>query len=189
MKEKNADEIQMLLKKLSSGQDFEIEMFVENSIELISHFLEQKIKADMSQLLPRALVFCSSIDVCEKIEQRINTLANDRDLKVVIIHDKANSVKQRNTLYEGVDIVVGNPKRITELYYQNGINLKQIQHFIITESNQIAKSNHLPHLKRLIESTKKCQKIVFVESKNEKIDLFIEENLTSPILHKLIIEN
>lgn len=178
-----SNEIKNILKKLKGGQDAVISKVNEADSFLIStvHLLS-KVEADLFQLIPRAVVLCNDVATCMKVEELLNTLSFNRDLKTVLIHDKADSVKQRNTLYEGVDIVIGMPKRTGELYFQNGINLKQVKHFIILEATQIALKGGLTPILRLCESLPKCQKIIFQSASYNKLENFIEECFTNPLL-------
>lgn len=175
-------EIQNVLKKLKGGQDAVLtEVNEADSILISGVHLLSKVEADLFQLIPRAVVICNDVATCMKVEELLNTLSFNRDLKTVLIHDKADSVKQRNTLYEGVDIVIGMPKRTGELYFQNGINLKQVKHFIVLEATQIAQKGGLTPILRLCESLPKCQKIIFQSAKHDKLENFIDECLMNPL--------
>lgn len=177
-----SNEVKNILKKLKGGQDVVISKVKEADHFLISSMhLLSKVEADLFQLIPRALVLCNDVATCMKVEELLNTLSFNRDLKTVLIHDKADSVKQRNTLYEGVDIVIGMPKRTEELYFQNGINLKQVKHFIILEATQVALKGGLTPILRLCESLPKCQKIIFQSASHNKLENFIEECFTNPL--------
>ena len=166
------------LKKLKSGHDFvikssnEFDTFLLTSIHLLS-----KVEANLFELFPRALIICNEIDTCEKLEKMLNTLSFNFDLKTVVIHDKGNSVIQRNVLYEGIDIVIGTPKRISELYFQNGINLKNLKSIAILESESIANKGGLTQLMRIHESLPKCQKVIFLNKETDKLKQFIEQFL------------
>jgi ATP-dependent RNA helicase RhlE len=167
------------LKKLKSGHDFvikssnEFDTFLLTSIHILS-----KVEANLFELFPRTLIICNEIDTCEKLEKMFNTLSFNFELKTVVIHDKGNSVIQRNVLYEGIDIVIGTPKRICELYFQNGINLKNLKSITILESESISNKGGLTQLMRIHESLPKCQKVIFLDNENlksnEKLNNFID---------------
>lgn len=175
------EEISISLKALKGGSDVIFEKKAKDQALMISalHILS-KIDADLYELLPRALVFCNEIDSCEELEKLVNTLSFNKELKTVVIHDKGDSVKQRNVLYEGIDIVIGTPRRIGELYFQNGINLKHIKLFFVLEGTQIAIKGGLTPILRLNESLPKCQKIVFYETEHDKLVNYLEECLIHP---------
>ncbi len=73
------------------------------------------------------------------------------------------------------------PKRVGELYFQNGINLKQVKFFLVLEAIQIARKGGLTPILRLSESLPKCQKIIFQSAKHEKLENMIDECLMNPL--------
>ncbi|MGV3632417.1 MAG: hypothetical protein ACO1O6_14515 [Bacteroidota bacterium] len=170
-----------LLKSLKSGQDFVFEAFSPEEITVLNTlYLIDKIKADETELLPRALVFCSDIATCVQLENLINSLAKISGLVTVVTHDKGKKVQQRIDLYSGCDIVIGNAKRICELYFQNGINLKNLKLISIIDANAIVAGGGLTPIIRLNESIIKCQKLVFFDEENARIETLLEEFPVNP---------
>ena len=170
-----------LLKTLKGGQDFLFEAWDPAEITVLNAlYLIDKIKADETELLPRALVFCSDIDTCLKLESLINSLAKISGLVTVVTHDKGKKVQQRIDLYSGCDIVIGNAKRICELYFQNGINLKNLKLISIIDANAIVAGGGLTPILRLNESITKCQKLIFFDEENAKVESLLEEFPVNP---------
>lgn len=170
-----------LLKALKSGQDFVFEAYGQEEILLLNTlYLIDRIKADETELLPRAIVFCSDIDTCFHLEELINSLAKISGLVTVVTHDKGKKVQQRNDLYSGCDIVIGNAKRICELYFQNGINLKNLKLISIIDANPIVAAGGLTPILRLKESIIKCQKLIFFDEENSKVESLLEAFPVNP---------
>ncbi|MCE3296152.1 MAG: box helicase domain protein [Crocinitomicaceae bacterium] len=170
-----------LLKALKSGQDFLFEAFEPAEIiALNTLYLIDKIQADETELLPRALVFCSDIDTCFELEAIINSLAKFSGLVTLVTHDKGKKIQQRNDLYSGCDIVIGNARRICELYFQNGINLKNLKLISIIDANTIVAGGGLTPIMRLKESIIKCQKLVFYSEDNAKIETLLQDFPVNP---------
>lgn len=175
------EEQSSILKSLKSGQDFTFENFdLDEILDLVAFTLIQRVKADETELLPRALVLGSDIDICVKLEEKINLFAKITGLVSIVTHDKGKRIEQRNNLYNGVDVVIGNPKRVGELYFQNGINLKHLKIIILLDANKIAAIGGFTPIMRLDESMVKCQKIVFHNEINAKMEDFMEEFLINP---------
>lgn len=180
LKELNEEQIS-ILKSLKSGQDFLFEgIEMEDILTLSALTLVQRIPADEGELFPRALVLCSEIDTCLKLEVKLNAFAKITGLVSVVTHDKGKKIEQRNKLYEGCDVVIANPRRAGELYFQNGINLKNLKAIILIDSNEISKTNGLTPIARLNESINKCQKIAFYKEMTNKLEEFYEEFLINP---------
>ncbi len=176
-----SEELLALLKSLKSGQDFVLEAFETSEIILLhALYLIDRVPANENELLPRAIVMCSDLDSCLKLEELINKLAKFTGLVTIVTHDKGKKVQQRIDLYHGCDIVIGNPKRICELYFQNGIGLQNLKILSLLDANPIVAAGGLTPILRLNESIAKCQKLVFFEEENAKIEALLEEFPVNP---------
>ena len=171
-----------ILKKMKSG--FDLVSFgqeISDEVLLSSIHLIVKLRDESEDDVPRALILINGIDEAFQVEEKLKQLKYGTELRTVLVHDKANKIKERNDLFDGCDIVIGNPKRVIELYFQNGINLKLLKHIILFDVNEILVHNHANKVLRLFESIGKCQRIVFAKASTEKIELFVKENMTNPV--------
>ena len=125
---------------------------------------------------PRAIISCASNDKAEYLYEQLKKCTFHLDLTVDLVHDKGNMLKQRNDLFDGTEIIVGTPKRLYELYIQNGYNVSQLKMFILDDAIQQFKNGNGVHLKRISESLPKCQFLLFTQPYSDKrMDDFIEE--------------
>ena len=93
--------------------------------------------------------------------------------------EKGQRIKQRNDLYYGTELIIGTPKRLCELYYQNGFNIGQLRFFMILDINEIFKKGLRGFVSRVSESLPKCKKIVFeTDGKEEHVKLYCQEFLS-----------
>lgn len=179
--EKIPDHIEKYIKLLKSGCDFEFKGLDNNDLKLfIPLFSVMSLGSPSGDMFPRSIILCNAIDTCYQIEEIFNQISFNTGLRAIVTHNKAKIVQQRIDLYEGCDLVIGNPKRVCELYFQNGINLKQLKHFFIQELNQITLNNDLAPILRLNESLPKCQKTVFYDSEHLRLESFLNEFLVNP---------
>ena len=70
----------------------------------------------------------------------------------------------------GSDIVIATPKRLSKLYFLNGINLTQLQMMIIEDAEFVIKNNFHTTIDRISESLTKTQFLVFCREKNNRFD-------------------
>ncbi len=172
-------EVQFGLKKLKSGLDFvfETENKRNEEVLLTGIHLISKLQDISEDDVPRALILINSIDSVFEVEKLIKELSYGTELRTLKVHDKANRIQERNDLFDGCDIVIGNPKRVIELYFQNGINFKKLKHIVLFDAHDIIANNHSTKVIRLFESLEKCQKILFTNKISEKLEDFVEEFL------------
>lgn len=124
---------------------------------------------------PRAILLTDTIEKAEALHKKIAPVCRKLDVTADLIHDKGNSVQQRNDIFDGTEIIIGNPKRVFELYLHNGINLKLLDLFIVDDLDACLLNHKQAELKRLIESLEsKTQLILLTNTCNKKVESFIE---------------
>lgn len=130
---------------------------------------------------PRAIYLTDTIEKAENIHKKTAIVCRKLDITSDLIHDKGNMIQQRNDIFDGTEIIIGNPKRIFDLYLQNGVNLKLLDLFIIDDLENCLSTNKQAELKRLIESLeKKTQLVLFANAYTKKVETFVE-SLEIPI--------
>lgn len=124
---------------------------------------------------PRAILLTDTIEKAETLHKKITPVCRKLDVTADLIHDKGNSIQQRNDIFDGTEIIIGNPKRIFELYLQNGINLKLLDLFIVDDLDECLSSHKQAELKRLIESLEsKTQLVLLTNVYSKKVETFVE---------------
>jgi ATP-dependent RNA helicase RhlE len=121
---------------------------------------------------PRVLYVCSGIDEAKKIHEIMSIVARPLDVTVDLAHDKGDMVKQRNDIFDGTEIIVGNMKRIFDLYVQNGINFKLLDYLIIDDFEEVLSLGKSMEIKRLIEGFGKTQLICLANERNARVQQF-----------------
>lgn len=131
---------------------------------------------------PRAIYITDTIDKAEQVHKRFSLVCRKLDITTDLVHDKGNMVQQRNDIFDGTEIVVGNPKRIFDLYLQNGINLKLLEIVIIDEFELCIQQGRQAELKRLIESLEPKTQVVLLSNEATKKATAFVENLDIPFV-------
>ncbi|MCO5260047.1 MAG: DEAD/DEAH box helicase [Crocinitomicaceae bacterium] len=124
---------------------------------------------------PRVIYLTSTPDNAETIYNKAKIICRKLDITADLAHDKGNMIQQRNDIFDGTEIIIGNPKRVYDLYIQNGINIALLDLFIIDDLDACLTLHKQAEMKRLIESLeKKTQLIFFTNAINNKIQSFID---------------
>lgn len=136
---------------------------------------------EQSEGSPRALIVCSTSEQAKITADFLIKVSRRKEIYIELAHDKGNMIEQRNNIFEGADIVVGTPKRIFDLYIQNGINLGKLKLLILDDAETMLKEGTIAQLRRIADSLPKCQRIFFVNSVSTKLEKLSEEFLINPI--------
>lgn len=124
---------------------------------------------------PRVIVICSSDQKAIEFHSNLFALAKLLDLTVDLAHEKGNILQQRNDIFDGTEIIVGTPRRIYDLYIQNGFNVSQMKMFILDDVFEILKGNGRTQIQRLVESLPKCQHVLTAMNfKDQRIQDYLE---------------
>lgn len=124
---------------------------------------------------PRVLIFSHSIDSAHKLFEMLVTFVRRTDIKLELAHDKGNMVLERNNIFDGADILIGNPKKLLKLYLQNGYHIGKIKAVIIDDADEICKDSlALQDIARIVESLPKCQRVLICREQTTKVEKLAE---------------
>lgn len=133
---------------------------------------------------PRAIVVCNTNQEAYDLHEELVKICRILDLTVDLAHDRGIMLQQRNDIFDGTEIIIANPKRLYELYIQNGFNASQMKLFIMDDAIELFKGGYKMHLSRIVEGLPKCQHILFSTNFNDKrITDYLNEFV--PVTHKI----
>lgn len=125
---------------------------------------------------PRAIVVCKNDDEAIALHAKLISVAKYKDLTVDLANDKGNMLQQRNDIFDGTEVIIGTPKRIHDLYIQNGFNVGKIRYFILDDALDLFRNGHKIKISRLTESLPKCLIGIFTtNSSDHRIKEYVEE--------------
>lgn len=125
---------------------------------------------------PRVLWFSSNTDAVREIKKQFADYFRRTEVTLELADDKGKIIEQRNAIFEGSEWLVGNPKRLLELYNQNGFHVNQLKLVIIDQFDTICKdAMALQAIRRIAESLPKCQYAFFASGKHARIEPFCQE--------------
>lgn len=165
-----------ILKNYRTGQNFLF--YTAHDEELL--FSELVCSFDKAPKMlegsPRVLWFTAGNEHVLEIRRYFEHLYRRADVTLETADNKGKIIEQRNAIFEGTEILVGNPKRMLELYNQNGFHVNQLKLIIIDRTDTICKDpSALQAIRRINESLPKSQYLFFTEGKHPKLETFCED--------------
>lgn len=130
---------------------------------------------------PRVVVICGDSEQAKLTAAFLVKVSRRKDIYVELAHDKGNMIEQRNHIFEGADVVVGTPKRIYDLYIQNGINMGKLKLFVLDDAETMLKEATIGQLRRIADSLPKCQRMIFANAHSSKLEKIAEDLLLNPM--------
>jgi ATP-dependent RNA helicase RhlB len=107
---------------------------------LLSTF-NQILKLDQppagNQPAPRAVIMAPTRELAVQIHSDAEILGYATGLKLAVVYGGENYDKQRETLEQGVDVLVGTPGRLIDYYKQGIFTLNKVQVFVLDEADRM----------------------------------------------------
>lgn len=140
----------------------------------------QKLDSQAFEDAPRALVFVKDNQEAEALEEKFKEFTQQMDVRIFTAFEGPDIEKQKIAIYEGMDIVIGTPKRLNRLFLISGIDVNQLKLFIVEDAEFLSKSQDFNNLIEVSNHISKCQFLVFASEFHPRLDrlqdLFMEHS-------------
>jgi superfamily II DNA/RNA helicase len=108
----------------------------------------ERIKNQQSE--PQALVVVPTRELCQQVSEDLTLVAANQNIRVVSIYGGKASDTQIQILKNGVEVVVGTPGRLLDLYRQGFLRLNKIKMLCLDEADQMLDQGFLPDITKLL---------------------------------------
>lgn len=132
---------------------------------------------------PRVLILVPTRELVIQIVEEINKLSAYLSLRVLGVYGGTNNIKpQKRAVVEGLDIIVGTPRRLYDLALSNVLRLKSIKKLVIDEVDIMLDFGYKTQLKNIFDHLpQKRQNILFSATMTTYVDQLIDDFLINPV--------
>ena len=131
-------------------------------IEKVIAPLDSEWNAFESKGLPQVLVVVPTRELCVQVTKDIDELANNRGIRTLAVYGGRAFEPQIEALNNGIEIVVGTPGRLLDLYRQGQLKLKEVSRLVLDEADEMLDLGFLPDVEKIFTSTpKRSQTMLF----------------------------
>jgi len=131
---------------------------------------------------PRVLILVPTRELVIQIVEEIEKLARYISLRVLGVYGGTNINTQKKAIVEGLDIIVGTPRRLYDLALSNVLRLKLIKKLVIDEVDMMLDFGYKTQIKNIFEHLPpKRQNILFSATMTTYVDDLIDGFLVNPI--------
>jgi len=136
---------------------------------------------------PRVLILVPTRELVIQIVEQIEKLTPYLSVRVLGVYGGSNNiVGQKQALSEGVDVIVGTPRRLYDLALSNLLRLKFIKKLVIDEVDIMLDFGYKTQLKNIFELLPlKRQNILFSATMTSYVDDLTKGFLINPVKKKI----
>lgn len=129
---------------------------------------------------PRALIIVEDKAKVLAMEELFEQLGSKTDLRVYGIHDKGDMEYDKNYISTGIDVLIGTPNRLGDMFTTAGYNINRLKMFILDDADPILKLRHETKIMRISNSIAKTQRIIFTEQYTDRVAILANKMLLEP---------
>ena len=133
------------------------------------------------QIEPRALIVVPTRELVVQIEGEIKKLTKYSYIRSAGVYGGGNINTQKQTLYEGVDIVVATPGRLLDIVLHGALRLHSVQKFVIDEVDEMLNLGFRTQLRNLMDVLPaRRQNIMFSATLTSDVEALINDTFNTP---------
>lgn len=129
---------------------------------------------------PRALIIVEDKDKVLEMEALFEKYGKYSELEVYGVHDKGDMDYDKNYVSTGIDVLIGTPNKLNDMFSTAGYNVNRLKMFILDDANPILKLRHETKIMRISNSIAKTQRIIFGDQLSERIEILADKMMDEP---------
>lgn len=141
---------------------------------------------------PRTLIVAPTRELAIQIHRDALSLGADTGLKSALAYGGVDYEKQRKTLQDGVDILIGTPGRLIDYFKQKVYNLKHIEVVVLDEADRMFDLGFIDDIRFLLRrmpAPAERQSLLFSATLSHRVMELAYEHMNSPETMRVETEN
>lgn len=131
---------------------------------------------------PRALIFVEDKAKVLEMEALFEKFGKFTNLRVYGVHEKGDMEYDKNYISAGIDVLIGTPTKLNDMFTTAGYNVNRLRMFILDDADPILKLRHETKIMRISNSIAKTQRIIFTDKITERIEILADKMLLEPFV-------
>lgn len=130
----------------------------------------QRLKCQAELDSPRALIFVKDSEAGKELAEAFAPFIRRTDLRLFTALDEHREQHQKDDIYLGCDILIGSPRKLSKLFFLNGIHLGLLKMMIVEDALFAQKGDLMVEIIRISESVRNCQFLIYGEKMVPKLE-------------------
>lgn len=129
---------------------------------------------------PRALIMVEDKAKVLEMEELFEKYGKHTTLEVYGVHEKGDMDYDKNYISTGIDVLIGTPTKLSDMFSTAGYNVNRLKMFIIDDADSLLKLRHETKIMRISDSIAKTQRIIFSDFYTERVAILADKMLIEP---------
>jgi superfamily II DNA/RNA helicase len=129
----------------------------------------------------RALIVVETRDKVIEMVDLFQKFGNYLDLRVIGVHEKGDIDYDKNQISLGMDVLIGTPTKINEMFASAGFNMNTIKLFVVDDTEVLFRNRMDAIIHRLSLSVEKTQRVFFCSTITERVEVLADKIMIEPL--------
>jgi ATP-dependent RNA helicase RhlE len=129
---------------------------------------------------PRALIMVLDKAKVLEVQELFKKFGNHTNLRVYGVYEQGDIDYDKNQISLGIDVIVGTPGRLNDMFTSAGFDVNQLKMFIVDDANEILKLRHDTRIMRMNNAIIKTQRLFFTEEITERVESLADKIMIEP---------
>lgn len=130
---------------------------------------------------PRALVLVPDNQRGEEWKAVFDLLNKEQHLRLYWSKDKTDIDEDKNLISLGIDVLLGSPSRINQLFAGAGFDANRLLVWTLDDADELVKMRTEQVIQRLNESIHKPQRVIWTTTFSERLYVLVDKMTTEPM--------
>ena len=126
---------------------------------------------------PRTLIIVEDKDKVLEMVTLFEKIGKNSGLEIFGVHDKGDMDYDKNYISTGVDVLIGTPNKLNDMFTTAGYNVNRLRMLILDDADSILKLRHETKIMRISNSISKTQRIIFSDVFSERVEILADKML------------
>ena len=133
----------------------------------------------------RALILVQDKEKVLEAVEMFKKLNRYNHLRVIGVHEKGDIDYDKNQISVGMDVLIGTPIRINEMFSSAGFNMTTIKMFVVDDIDEMLRKREDAIILRLSMSAEKTQRLFFCSQITERVEILSDKIMIEPLFFEM----
>lgn len=129
----------------------------------------------------RALILVQNKEKVLEALEAFKKLNHYNNLRVFGVHEKGDMDYDKNQISLGMDVLIGTPIRVNEMFSSAGFNMNTIKMFVVDDIEEMLRKREDSIIQRLSMSAEKTQRLFFCSQITERVEILADRIMIEPL--------